>query len=88
MAATHDAGVVHRDLSPEHLIERLPRRIGSRFVFWTSDLEGERRPERPDQTKMIMGTPHYMSPEQALGHTKQTDARATIRAGRHHCTSC
>jgi|GEM_PF-6151107 len=78
LAATHEAGVVHRDLSPGNIfIERLAGTDRDQVRVLDFGISKVRDASSAlTHTKVIMGTPHYMSPEQALGHTKETDARA------------
>ena len=73
LAAANDAGIVHRDIKPENLF--LLKRKDQDFVkvvdFGISKSvrtsgEEEEQP-RLTQTGMVLGTPLYMSPEQARG---------------------
>jgi serine/threonine protein kinase len=64
-AAAHRAGVFHRDLKPQNLMVRTDGRAAV-LDFGLSALFGE-RPESADQ---IVGTPAYMSPEQARGRSQ------------------
>ncbi|MFG1942920.1 protein kinase [Nonomuraea sp. NPDC048826] len=62
LAAIHQAGVVHRDLKPSNV---LLSPVGPRVIdFGIAQLAG---PEAPLTLAHSMGTPAYMSPEQAKG---------------------
>jgi serine/threonine-protein kinase len=85
LAAAHAKGIVHRDIKPENLF--LLRRNEQDFVkvvdFGISKSvraasEDEEQP-RLTQTGMVLGTPLYMSPEQARGDD-QLDQRVDIYA--------
>jgi hypothetical protein len=76
LAAVHEAGVVHRDVKPENvfLIRRNERDFVKVVDFGISKLvKGEDDEHDPSgsprltQTGMVLGTPLYMSPEQARG---------------------
>jgi serine/threonine-protein kinase len=76
--AAHEAGVVHRDLKPANIfIERLPgsdRDLVRVLDFGISKLRNA--PGALTKTTAIIGTPHYMSPEQATGRSKNIDGRS------------
>lgn len=86
LAAAHARGIVHRDLKPENVM--LTERDGNAdFVkvldFGIAKLEEPAEPTAPTSRPLtrigaIMGTPNYMSPEQAIG--QPCDARADIYA--------
>ncbi len=85
LAAAHAKGIVHRDIKPENLF--LLKRKEQDFVkvvdFGISKSlrasgEEEEQP-RLTQTGMVLGTPLYMSPEQARGDDA-LDARVDIYA--------
>ena len=85
LVAAHAKGIVHRDIKPENLF--LLRRKELDFVkvvdfgisksLRASD-EAEHQP-RLTQTGMVLGTPLYMSPEQARGDD-ELDARVDVYA--------
>jgi eukaryotic-like serine/threonine-protein kinase len=85
LAAAHAKGVVHRDIKPENLF--LLKRKDQDFVkvvdfgisksLRTSSEEEETT--RLTQTGMVLGTPLYMSPEQARGDD-ELDQRVDVYA--------
>jgi len=70
----HDAGLVHRDIKPSNLI------MSSDGHVTITDFGLVRSVQHWEQTQsgMIVGTPHYLPPEQAAG--KPLDARSDIYA--------
>ena len=79
LAAAHDAGVIHRDIKPENImLEGRDKRV-LLMDFGISKAVGAAGDGDPGQmlttTGIIIGTPQYMSPEQACGD-KSIDARS------------
>ncbi len=75
LQAAHQAGIVHRDFKPHNVM------VGQDGAPRVMDfgLAASAEPESGDQPRLtaagsILGTPHYMSPEQLLG--QRADARA------------
>ena len=85
LAAAHDAGVVHRDIKPENIMLR-PDGYAKVLDFGIAKLTEQSRTSDDhkvettalQQTRpgLVLGTAHYMSPEQARG--QKVDARSDI----------
>ena len=73
LAEAHAQGVVHRDLKPENIVITRDGNVKVMDFGIARSLEAE-----ATQTAGIVGTPAYMSPEQAEG--KPVDARTDIYA--------
>jgi eukaryotic-like serine/threonine-protein kinase len=69
LAAAHSAGVVHRDIKPDNLFltRRGERECVKILDFGVSKLVSE-QPFSLTLNGTLVGTPAYMSPEQARGH--------------------
>jgi serine/threonine-protein kinase len=78
LEAAHNAGVIHRDLKPENVF-LIPEDDSFRVKlldFGIAKLQTTRAPTRKTATGMTVGTPLYMSPEQAKGNA--IDGRTDI----------
>ncbi|MCL4864398.1 MAG: protein kinase [Gemmatimonadales bacterium] len=69
----HARNVIHRDLKPENILLQAGQPIIADFGIALAVAQAGG--ERVTQTGLSLGTPHYMSPEQAAG-THTVDARS------------
>src|SRR5258706_1760693 len=79
LSETHAAEVVHRDLKPSNIMWRRDRNGDDRITLVDFGI-AVCKPGNADATRLttggLIGTPHYMSPEQAQG--EQVDARSDL----------
>ncbi|MBY0231978.1 MAG: serine/threonine protein kinase, partial [Gemmataceae bacterium] len=74
MQAAHAAGIVHRDLKPANVLllgDGTPK-IADFGLAKRADSDG------PTATGAVMGTPSYMAPEQAGGHSREAGPSADV----------
>ncbi len=81
LSETHASEVVHRDLKPSNIMWRRDRNGDDRITLVDFGI-AVCKPGNADASRLtsngLIGTPHYMSPEQA--HGEQVDARADLYA--------
>src|SRR5215212_4413746 len=74
LGEAHRKGIVHRDIKPDNII------VSTRYVkvldFGIAKQIGGTADANLTQNNMVIGTPHYMSPEQAMG--RAVDSRTDI----------
>ena len=73
----HSHGVIHRDIKPENILLSAGQALVADFgIAKALDAAGG---EKLTETGLALGTPHYMSPEQASA-TRSLDGRADVYA--------
>jgi serine/threonine-protein kinase len=81
LACAHAQGVIHRDIKPENIL--LPGGAGTQHAlvadFGIALAVQSAGSARMTQTGLSLGTPQYMSPEQAMGE-RTIDARSDVYA--------
>ncbi|HTK51428.1 MAG TPA: protein kinase [Gemmatimonadaceae bacterium] len=77
LGSAHAVGIVHRDIKPENILLQGGHALVADFGIALAVQQASST--RMTQTGLSLGTPQYMSPEQAMGD-KHVDARADIYA--------
>lgn len=74
LSAVHGAGILHRDLKPENVVQRPDGTI----VLLDFGVAHDESAEQLTQTGQLVGTPSFMSPEQAAGERSAIDQRSDV----------
>src|SRR5262249_19679640 len=76
--AAHSVGIIHRDIKPSNIM--VERGDGSELRPYVMDFGLARSAQEAGTTLTgtVMGTPRYMSPEQAHGDASKLDRRADV----------
>jgi tetratricopeptide (TPR) repeat protein len=75
--AAHEKGIIHRDLKPSNIM--VAQKETAHVYVMDFGLAKETSVDTSiSQSGLVMGTPAYMSPEQARGKAKEMDGRSDI----------
>jgi serine/threonine protein kinase/formylglycine-generating enzyme required for sulfatase activity/FtsZ-binding cell division protein ZapB len=74
IAAAHAQGIIHRDIKPDNIMQAKDGRVKIADFGVAKQSDGK---SELTQAGFLVGTPHYMSPEQCSG---EADAPVTTRA--------
>ncbi|MBX3226011.1 MAG: serine/threonine protein kinase [Labilithrix sp.] len=78
IVAAHAKGIVHRDIKPDNIFVT-NQGLLKVLDFGFARMRDSQRTERT-ATGFLLGTPGFMAPEQAAGHSDNVDARTDIWA--------
>ena len=88
LGEAHRRGVTHRDIKPSNIlinengeVKVLDFGLAKQFKKASPeeiDLFASTMSDSPTRAGLVLGTPHYMSPEQARGASAEADARSDI----------
>jgi serine/threonine protein kinase len=79
LAAAHEKGVVHRDIKPENLFLTDDGALKV-LDFGIARLLENTELHSATKTGVMLGTPAFMAPEQALGHSSDVDGQTDLWA--------
>ncbi len=75
----HSRGIIHRDIKPENILIQEGHALVADFGIARAVTEAGG--DKLTETGMAVGTPHYMSPEQALGSRSRGWAQRRVQSG-------
>jgi serine/threonine-protein kinase len=79
LEAAHEKGIVHRDIKPDNIFVKKDGTVKV-LDFGIAHIKETVLEKEPTATGLLLGTPEFMAPEQAIGKRGQIDARTDIYA--------
>jgi serine/threonine-protein kinase len=80
LAVAHAKDIVHRDIKPANLFATKDRQVKVLDFGIARVRDAAVNQTRATGTGLVLGTPAFMSPEQALGRSREIDARTDVWA--------
>jgi serine/threonine protein kinase len=80
LAAAHARGIVHRDIKPANLFLTNERKVKVLDFGIARLREPSFDSQNPTHTGMLLGTPAFMAPEQAMAESREIDAQSDLWA--------
>lgn len=77
LAAAHAQGIIHRDIKAENLFVMADGTLKV-LDFGIAQIKEAAAQNEPTATGLLLGTPEFMSPEQALGKRGTVDAQSDV----------
>jgi serine/threonine-protein kinase len=77
ISAVHAAGVIHRDLKPANVFITTEKRL-KLLDFGTARIFDRAGDSKLSMQGLVLGTPSFMSPEQARGIREEVDAQSDV----------
>lgn len=79
LASAHDKGIIHRDIKPDNIFLLADGAVKV-LDFGIAHIKEAALAHEPTATGLLLGTPEFMAPEQALGKRGLIDAQTDIYA--------
>ena len=86
----HQKGIIHRDIKPSNVLVALydDHPVPKVIDFGVAKATGSHRADAVDWLRPVVGTPEYMSPEQAALNNLDIDTRSDSTPWAYCSTSC